>query len=60
MFVGYESYIAVAICLFCTWLGYTHGKRQGIEKALEGMIIMKLLRVKPNGEIVAGSELNQN
>lgn len=60
MFVGYESYIAVAICLFCTWLGYTHGKRQGIEKALEGMITMKLLRVKPNGEIVAGSELNQN
>tara|TARA_B100001057_G_scaffold265974_1_gene266200 strand:+ start:143 stop:325 length:183 start_codon:yes stop_codon:yes gene_type:complete len=60
MFVGYESYIAVTICLFCTWLGYTHGKRQGIEKALEGMITMKLLRVKPNGEIVAGSELNQN
>ena len=60
MFVGYESYIAVAICLFCTWLGYTHGKRQGIEKALEGMITMKLLRVKPNGEVVAGSELNQN
>jgi hypothetical protein len=60
MFVGYESYIAVAICLFCTWLGYTHGKRQGIEKALEGMITMKLLRVKPNGEIVAGSDLNQN
>ena len=44
MFVGYESYIAVTICLFCTWLGYTHGKRQGIEKALEGMIIMKLLK----------------
>ena len=60
MFAGYESYIAVVICLFCTWLGYTQGKRQGIEKALEGMITMKLLRVKPNGEIVAGSELNQN
>ena len=45
MFVGYESYIAVAICLFCTWLGYTQGKRNGIEKALEGMIKLKLLRV---------------
>ena len=20
MFVGYEEYVAVAICLFCTWL----------------------------------------
>ena len=60
MFVGYESYIAVTICLFCTWLGYTHGKRQGIEKALEGMLKMKLLRVNLNGEIVAGSELKQD
>ena len=60
MLVGYESYIAVAICLLCTWLGYTQGKRNGIEKALEGMIKLKLLRVKPNGEIIAGSELNQN
>ena len=60
MFVGYESYIAVAICLFCTWLGYTQGKRNGIEKALEGMIQMKLLRVNLNGEIVAGSELKKD
>ena len=60
MYVGYESYIAVAICLFCTWLGYTQGKRNGIEKALEGMIQMKLLRVNLNGEIVAGSELKQD
>ena len=22
MLVGYEGYVAVAICLFCTWLGY--------------------------------------
>ena len=57
MFVGYEPYIAAAICLFCTWLGYTHGKRNGIENALEGMINMKLLQVEPNGEIVAGSNL---
>ena len=60
MFVGYEGYVAVAICLFCTWLGYTQGKRNGIEKALEGMIQMKLLRVNLNGEIVAGSELKQD
>ena len=57
MFVGYEPYIAVAICLFCTWLGYVNGKRNGIENALEGMITMKLLQVLPNGEIVAGSKL---
>ena len=57
MFVGFEPYIAVAICLFCTWLGYTQGKRQGIENAIESMIHMKLLRVLDNGEIVAGSEL---
>ena len=60
MFVGYEPYIATAICLICTWLGYTHGKRNGIENALEGMITMKLLQVLPNGEIVAGSKLNTN
>ena len=60
MFVGYESYIAVAICLFCTWLGYTQGKRNGIEKTLEGMILLKLLRVNPKGEIVAGTDLKQN
>ena len=60
MFVGYEPYIATAICLFCTWLGYTHGKRNGIENALEGMITMKLLQVLPNGEIVAGPKLNTN
>tara|TARA_S200000501_G_C20604162_1_gene647244 strand:- start:243 stop:425 length:183 start_codon:yes stop_codon:yes gene_type:complete len=59
MFVGYESYIAVAICLFCTWLGYTQGKRNGIEKALEGMINLKLLRVNLKGEIVAGTDLKQ-
>ena len=59
MFVGYEGYIAVAICLFCTWLGYTQGRRNGIESAIEGMIHMKLLRVLDNGEIVAGSKLQQ-
>jgi len=61
MFVGYEPYISTAICLFCTWLGYTHGKRNGIEGALEGMINMKLLQVEPDtGEIVAGSNLKTN
>ena len=60
MFVGYEPYIATAICLFCTWLGYTYGKGNGIENALEGMITMKLLQVLPNGEIVAGPKLNTN
>lgn len=60
MFVGYESYIAVAICLFCTWLGYIQGKRNGIEKTLEGMIHLKLLRVNLKGEIVAGTDLKQN
>ena len=59
MFVGYEGYIAVAICLFCTWLGYTQGRRNGIESAIEGMINLKLLRVLKNGEIVAGSKLEQ-
>lgn len=59
MFVGYEPYIAVAICLFCTWLGYTQGKRNGIESTLDGMIRLKLLKVLDNGEIVAGSDLKQ-
>ncbi len=59
MFVGYEGYIAVIICLFCTWLGYIQGKRNGIETAIEGMINLKLLRVLKNGEIVAGSNLQQ-
>ena len=59
MFVGYEGYIAVAICLFCTWLGYTQGRRNGIESVIEGMINLKLLRVLKNGEIVAGSKLQQ-
>ena len=59
MFVGYEGYIAVAICLFCTWLGYTQGRRNEIESAIEGMINLKLLRVLKNGEIVAGSKLQQ-
>jgi len=59
MFVGYEPYIAVVICLFCTWLGYTQGKRNGIESTLDGMIRLKLLKVLDNGEIVAGSDLKQ-
>jgi hypothetical protein len=59
MFVGYEGYIAVAICLFCTWLGYTQGRRNGIECAVEGMINLKLLKVLDNGDIVAGSQLKQ-
>ena len=59
MFVGYEGYIAIIICLFCTWLGYIQGKRNGIETAIEGMINLKLLRVLKNGEIVAGSNLQQ-
>ena len=57
MFVGYEPYVAVAICLFCTWLGFTQGKRSGIESTIDGMIKLKLLKVLKNGEIVAGSEL---
>ena len=43
MFVGYEPYIAVVICLFCTWLGYMQGKRNGIEKALDALISLRLL-----------------
>jgi len=58
MLVGYEGYIAVAICLFCTWLGYTHGKRNGIESTLDGMIKLKLLKVLDNGRIVAGTNLD--
>jgi hypothetical protein len=57
MFAGYEGYIAVTITLLCTYLGYWHGKRTGIERALEGMVSLKLLRILDNGEIVAGSEL---
>jgi len=57
MFAGYEGYVAVAICLFCTWLGYMKGKRSGIENAIEGMVAMKLLKVLPDGRIVAGSNL---
>ena len=57
MFVGYEPYIAVVICLFFTLLGYMQGKRNGIEKALDALISLRLLRVLDNGEIVAGSEL---
>lgn len=60
MFVGYEPYIATAICLFCTWLGYTYGKRSGIENALEGMISMNLLKVQDDGRITAGSKLDKN
>ena len=59
MIAGYEGYIAIAICLFCTWLGYTQGKRNGIESTLDGMVKLKLLRVLDNGEIVAGSALKQ-
>ena len=44
MFTGYEPYIAVAICLFCTWMGYKQGRREGIESALEGFITLKILR----------------
>tara|TARA_Y100000389_G_scaffold55367_1_gene51225 strand:- start:3904 stop:4086 length:183 start_codon:yes stop_codon:yes gene_type:complete len=58
MLVGYEGYIAVAICLFCTWLGYTQGKRNGIERALDGMIKLKLLKVLDNGRIIAGTNLD--
>ena len=60
MLIGYEGYIAVAICLFCTWLGYIHGRRTGIEVAVNGMINLKILEVLDNGELVAGSKLNEN
>ena len=58
MLVGYEGYIAVAICLFCTWLGYTQGKRNGIESTLDGMIKLKLIKVLDNGRIVPGTNLD--
>tara|TARA_B100000424_G_scaffold252442_1_gene228758 strand:+ start:141 stop:350 length:210 start_codon:yes stop_codon:yes gene_type:complete len=60
MLIGYEGYIAVAICLFCTWLGYIQGRRTGIEVAVNGMINLKILEVLDNGELVAGSKLNEN
>ena len=60
MLIGYEGYIAVAICLFCTWLGYIQGRRTGIEVAVNGMINLKILEVLENGELVAGSKLNEN
>ena len=59
MFVGYEGYVAVAICLFCTWLGYNHGRRNGIEVAVNGMVNLNLIKVLDNGDIVAGSKLKQ-
>ena len=58
MFVGYEEYVAVAICLFCTWLGYNHGRRNGIEIAVNGMVNPNLIKVLENGDIVAGPNLN--
>lgn len=60
MFTGYEPYIAVAICLFCTWMGYKQGRREGIESALEGFITLKILRVLENGTLVAGDNLGKN
>lgn len=60
MFAGYEPYIAVALCLLCTWLGYRQGKMNGIESTLDSMIELKLLKVLNNGEIVAGPKLKQN
>ena len=60
MFIGYEGHIAVAICLFCTWLGYKQGKRNGIECTVDSMVELKLLKIINNGEIVAGSKLKEN
>lgn len=60
MLTGYESYIAVAICLFCTWLGYRQGKRNGIECTVDSMVELKLLKILNNGDIVAGSNLKEN
>lgn len=60
MFTGYEGYLAVAICLFCTWLGYKQGKRNGIECTVDSMVELKLLKILNNGEIVAGSKLKEN
>ena len=59
MFVGYEEYVAVIICLFCTWLGYNHGRRNGLEVAVNGMVNLNLITVWENGDIVAGSQLKQ-
>ena len=59
MFAGYEGHIAVAICLFCTWLGYRQGKINGIASTLDSMIELKLLKILNNGEIVAGPKLKQ-
>ena len=60
MFTGYEGHVAVAICLFCTWLGYKQGKRNGIECTVDSMIELKLLKILNNGEIVAGSDLKKD
>jgi len=60
MLTGYEGYLAVAICLFCTWLGYKQGKRNGIECTVDSMVELKLLKILNNGEIVAGSKLKEN
>ena len=60
MLTGYESYIAVAICLFCTWLGYRQGKRNGIECTVDSMVELNLLKILNNGDIVAGSNLKEN
>lgn len=60
MLTGYEGYIAVAICLFCTWLGYKQGKRNGIESTVDSMVALKLLKILNNGEVVAGSKLKEN
>ena len=60
MFTGYEGYLAVAICLFCTWLGYKQGNRNGIECTVDSMVELKLLKILNNGEIVAGSKLKEN
>ena len=59
MFVGYEGYVAVAICLLCTWLGYNHGRKNWIEIAVNGMVNLNLIKVLENGDIVAGSQLKQ-
>lgn len=59
MFAGYEGYIAIAITLVCTYLGYWHGKRSGVEQALDGMVSLGMLRVLNNGEIVAGPKLQK-
>ena len=48
MFTGYEGYLAVAICLFCTWLGYKQGKRNGIECTVDSMVELKLLKILNN------------